>query len=204
MRITPLLFVLLFLISACDTIAPESSATHENSISTVDSISLEVINKQANLFISNDSLFTIEISKTVAKINNGFMRVSKDSMQYTCIELKKTDGSFILLQNFKSRSPAMPEHYLSLAFNDSINFIASDWSLVEQLGLSTKFYFAFDEFDKYGNKCEIKLGYPGWYDDDGLVATFNLKNFNSIVRELKSPQSNATIANQKWFKTHGR
>jgi hypothetical protein len=128
------LCLLLLLSASCKNPGKEVSIHTENRPSMSDSMESGLNNSTPNLILSNDSLFTIELSKTMAKLNNGFVSASMDSLQYTCAELKRTDGSLLLLSNYQTRSPSMPEHYLALTFQDSSTFKSSEWSLVERLG----------------------------------------------------------------------
>lgn len=199
-----LLCLLLLLSASCKNPDKEVSILTENQPSMSDSMESGLNNLPPNLILSNDSLFTIELSKTVAKLNNGFVSASGDSLQYTCAELKRTDGRLLLLSNYQTRSPSMPEHYLALTFQDSSTYKSSEWSLVERLGESTRFYFALDEFDDFGKHCVITLGYPGWIGDDRIIATFNVSNFSGLIQGLQAPASNAAKANKKWFSSHRR
>lgn len=208
MKTFQLLVTLVLLFSACQH-EPQKTKTEESidntlEITQIDSIPIEL---DPNVLISDDSLYRIRIYKEAIKMEYGIVPLVTDTFQYTCVELCKSDSSYISLElpSYKTRSPAQPEFYLTITLQDSIHHALSNWHLSQGTGKSLKFYFSFDAFENFSDSTKIFIGYPGWNFiplEENPNIHFNSDKFKAIISTLESPNSNATIANNKWFKAH--
>ncbi len=126
-------------------------------------------------------------------------------MQYTCIELTRTDTGLLAFSAYRTLSDAMPEHYLTMIVQDSIYLAQSEWFLCEHTIYSYKFHFAFDAFEMFSDLSKVSIGYPGWgfSGEQKYMIEFNATNFSEIISDIIPPDSDKKKVDNNWFISRG-
>jgi hypothetical protein len=200
-------FVLSLILGSCKELEPESTIL-ENVLQEIDSTSsvMEAHTAADSKTLSAaDSVVQLNSYKKVSKLNNWYYTMRSDSMEYTCIELTRTDAGLLAFGAFRTLSDANPEHDLTMIVQDSIYMAQSEWFLCENTIFSYKFHFAFDAFEMFSDLSMISIGYPGWIfsGEQKYMIEFNATNFSEIISDLILSDSDTRKVDSNWFISQG-
>ena len=162
-----------------------------------------------NLMISTDSIFKLEVYKTVTVLPDGYDYFYKDSIVLTCLELTRADSSFMGLSTFVTESWSRPEYYLTAHVQNKVYGANASYGLFVFEPKNIKFYFCSDAFDNFNDSTQIDIGYESWFfgvdmnGNEPIFIRFNIADFQSEIQDLTNGNENYLIADKRWFVKKG-
>jgi len=192
---------------SCQQNQPE--VTEPEQLVSVEKEIVEELVVEEKRMISIGSIFRLEVSKTVAVLPDGYNYFFKDSIVLTCLELTRTDSSFMGLATFVTESWSRPEYYLTAHVQNKVYGATASYGLFVFEPNKIKFYFCSDAFDQFNDSTSIDIGYDfGFFGRDmngnePVFIHFVVDDFQSKIQDLTNGNENYPNADKKWFLSKG-